>query len=54
MEAMVVKAAELRQSLLPDSTNEIIQSGVMAPNPVTETLEEPQILFLGTSSMKPS
>ena len=54
MEAMVVKAAELRQSLLPESTSEIIQSGVMAPNPVTETLEEPQILFLGTSSMKPS
>ena len=54
MEAMVVKAAELRQQLLPESTSEIIQSGVMAPNPVTETLEEPQILFLGTSSMKPS
>ena len=41
MEEMVVKAAELRQQLLPESTQELIQSGVFAPNPVTETLEEP-------------
>ena len=54
MEAMVTKAAELRQQLLPESTQELIQSGVFAPNPVTETLEEPQILFLGTASLGPS
>ena len=51
----VKQVAEAIQSMLLDEeTKKKIRDQPPVPDPVTEDLAEPQILFLGTISMKPT
>ncbi len=46
---------ELHSSALDADTKQILsQAESFAPNPATNSIDEPQLLFLGTSSMKPT
>ena len=48
-------AVEKREAILGEEVKAIVQQeSSFAPNPATENLPEPQLLFLGTCSMKPS
>ena len=46
-------AQELIETELSQEVKELIASQKPLPDPITEVIPEPQILFLGTASMKP-
>ena len=55
VEEMSKIASEKRQELLDEDTKQLLASEQSyAPDPITNILSEPQFLFLGTSSMKPT
>ena len=48
-------AVEQREAILDEEVKALIsQESSFAPDPSTDNLPEPQLLFLGTSSMKPT
>ena len=44
----------MKNELLDEETKGLIAKQQPTPDPMTEELKEPQLLFLGTVSMKPS
>ena len=51
---MIALAMEKREAMIDDTMIQLINAQPKVPNPATDFLDEPQILFLGTVSMRPS
>ena len=57
LESMIKLSDEQRSQSLDEQTRQFLAEKaktLYAPNPATSSLDEPQLLFLGTSSMKPT